>query len=42
MGCRVGAAVFPDDGRDAESLLRNAESALRRAREALAAVERGR
>ena len=32
MGGRIGAAVFPGDGDDAESLLRNAESALRKAR----------
>jgi PAS domain S-box-containing protein/diguanylate cyclase (GGDEF)-like protein len=32
MGCRIGAAVFPGDGHDADSLLRNAEAALRRAR----------
>jgi diguanylate cyclase (GGDEF)-like protein len=35
MGCRIGAAVFPGDGNDAESLLRNAESALRKARTAI-------
>jgi EAL domain-containing protein (putative c-di-GMP-specific phosphodiesterase class I) len=35
MGCRIGAAVFPGDGDDAESLLRNAESALRKARSAI-------
>lgn len=34
IGCRIGAAVFPGDGGDPESLLRNAESALRRARTA--------
>ena len=32
MGCRIGAAVFPGDGDDPETLLRNAESALRKAR----------
>jgi PAS domain S-box-containing protein/diguanylate cyclase (GGDEF)-like protein len=37
MGCRIGAAVFPGDGDDAETLLRNAESALRRARASTAA-----
>lgn len=37
MGCRIGASVSPDDGDDAETLLRNAESALRRARTAVEA-----
>ncbi len=32
IGCRGGCALFPDDGTNAEMLLRNAESALRRAR----------
>ena len=32
MGWRGGVAVFPDDGDDAEALLRNAEAALRRAK----------
>jgi len=32
MGWRGGVAVFPDDGNDAEALLRNAEAALRRAK----------
>jgi diguanylate cyclase (GGDEF)-like protein/PAS domain S-box-containing protein len=32
IGCRSGVAVFPDDGDDAETLLRNAEAALRRAK----------
>lgn len=31
MDCRIGAAVFPGDGNDAETLLRNAESAVRQA-----------
>lgn len=31
MDCRIGAAVFPGDGDDAETLLRNAESAVRQA-----------
>ena len=34
MGCRIGAAVFPGDGEDAEALLHNAEAALRQARAA--------
>lgn len=34
IGCRGGIAVFPADGRDAETLLRNAEAALRRAKAA--------
>ncbi len=32
IGCRIGAAVFPGDGADAEELLRNAEAALRKSR----------
>ena len=32
IGCRVGIAVHPVDGSDAETLLHNAEAALRRAR----------
>jgi diguanylate cyclase (GGDEF)-like protein/PAS domain S-box-containing protein len=32
VGWRAGVAVYPVDGRDAESLLRNAEAAWRRAR----------
>jgi PAS domain S-box-containing protein/diguanylate cyclase (GGDEF)-like protein len=32
IGCRVGIAVHPTDGSDAEALLHNAEAALRRAR----------
>jgi diguanylate cyclase (GGDEF)-like protein/PAS domain S-box-containing protein len=32
IGCQAGIAVSPDDGSDAESLLRNAEAALRRAK----------
>ncbi|HEY3730758.1 MAG TPA: EAL domain-containing protein [Steroidobacteraceae bacterium] len=32
LGCRGGIAVFPGDGADAETLLRNAEAALRRAK----------
>ncbi len=32
IGCRAGIAVFPDDGVDAETLLRNAESASRSAK----------
>jgi diguanylate cyclase (GGDEF)-like protein/PAS domain S-box-containing protein len=32
LSCRGGVAVFPSDGADAESLLRNAETALRRAK----------
>lgn len=32
IGCRAGIAVFPHDGVDAETLLRNAESASRSAR----------
>ncbi|TNJ33106.1 EAL domain-containing protein [Arenimonas terrae] len=32
IGCRIGIAVHPSDGRDAETLLHNAEAALRRAR----------
>lgn len=35
MGCRVGVAVFPDDGVDVETLLRNAEAALRGAKSAI-------
>ena len=35
LGCRVGVAVFPGDGMDVESLLRNAEAALRRAKSAM-------
>ncbi|HXC40655.1 MAG TPA: EAL domain-containing protein [Burkholderiales bacterium] len=34
IGCRGGVAVFPGDGDDAETLLRNAEAALRRAKAA--------
>jgi diguanylate cyclase (GGDEF)-like protein/PAS domain S-box-containing protein len=34
IGSRFGVAVFPGDGADAETLLRNAEAALRRARSA--------
>jgi diguanylate cyclase (GGDEF)-like protein/PAS domain S-box-containing protein len=30
VGCRIGVAVFPGDGDDAEAMLRNAEAALRR------------
>ena len=30
----IGIALFPDDGRDAETLLKNAEAALRRAKQA--------
>lgn len=37
MGCRIGAAVFPGDGDDAETLLLNAESALRQARTSMQA-----
>jgi PAS domain S-box-containing protein/diguanylate cyclase (GGDEF)-like protein len=32
LGVRTGVAVFPTDGADAETLLRNAEAALRRAK----------
>jgi diguanylate cyclase (GGDEF)-like protein/PAS domain S-box-containing protein len=32
LGCRGGIAIFPGDGADAETLLRNAEAALRRAK----------
>lgn len=32
IGCRMGVAVFPGDGDDAEGMLRNAEAALRRAK----------
>jgi diguanylate cyclase (GGDEF)-like protein/PAS domain S-box-containing protein len=32
LGCRGGIAVFPNDGANAETLLRNAEAALRRAK----------
>lgn len=32
IGCRIGAAVFPADGLEAEALLLNAEEALRRAK----------
>jgi diguanylate cyclase (GGDEF)-like protein/PAS domain S-box-containing protein len=32
IGWRAGVAIFPDDGNDAEELLRNAEAAIRRAR----------
>ena len=32
LGCRAGIAAYPDDGEDAEALLRNAEAALRQAR----------
>ena len=35
IGCRIGAAVFPGDGVDAENLLLNAEEALRRAKNTL-------
>ncbi len=35
IGYRGGIAVFPGDGTDAESLLRNAEAALRRAKAAV-------
>lgn len=35
IGCRIGAAVFPGDGVDAENLLLNAEEALRRAKNSL-------
>lgn len=31
--CSVGASVFPQDGRDAETLLRNADAAMHRAKE---------
>jgi len=34
IGCRGGVAVFPGDGDDAETLLRNAEAALHRAKAA--------
>jgi diguanylate cyclase (GGDEF)-like protein/PAS domain S-box-containing protein len=34
LGCRVGAAFWPGDAGDAETMLRNAEAALRRARAA--------
>jgi diguanylate cyclase (GGDEF)-like protein len=33
IGCRAGIATFPDDGGDAEALLRNAEAALRSAKQ---------
>jgi diguanylate cyclase (GGDEF)-like protein/PAS domain S-box-containing protein len=32
VACRAGVAVFPDDGADADALLRNAEAALRRSK----------
>jgi diguanylate cyclase (GGDEF)-like protein len=32
VSARVGIAIFPDDGRDAESLLRSAEAALKKAK----------
>jgi diguanylate cyclase (GGDEF)-like protein len=32
IGIKVGVAVFPDDGADAETLFRNAESALKQAK----------
>lgn len=32
LGCRAGIAAYPEDGSDAEALLRNAEAALRQAR----------
>ncbi len=32
VSARVGAAVFPEDGADAETLLRNAEAALKKAK----------
>ena len=33
LAAKTGIAVFPDDGADADSLLRNAEAALKRAKE---------
>jgi diguanylate cyclase (GGDEF)-like protein len=33
LAAKVGVALFPDDGADADTLLRNAEAALKRARE---------
>jgi diguanylate cyclase (GGDEF)-like protein/PAS domain S-box-containing protein len=33
LAAKAGVAVFPEDGRDANALLRNAEAALRRAKE---------
>lgn len=30
VACRAGVAIYPDDGRDADILMRNAEAALRR------------
>jgi diguanylate cyclase (GGDEF)-like protein/PAS domain S-box-containing protein len=32
VSCRAGVAVFPNDGTDADALLRNAEAALRRSK----------
>jgi diguanylate cyclase (GGDEF)-like protein len=33
VSCSVGIAIFPDDGRDAESLIRNADAAMYHAKE---------
>jgi diguanylate cyclase (GGDEF)-like protein/PAS domain S-box-containing protein len=33
VGCKIGVALFPDDGHDAETLFRNAEAALQRAKD---------
>ena len=32
MGCSIGIAVYPDDGRDAATIIRNANAAMRQAR----------
>ena len=32
VACRAGVALYPDDGADADALLRNAEAALRRSK----------
>ena len=33
IAAKAGLAVFPDDGKDADALVRNAEAALKRAKE---------